>query len=441
MINNLNFLGKVKSEFDGNFNNNDLSIQHRKTAIERVMNFGLPTLKHEDWKYANLSFLNKIDYTSNYKQKPNDIKIDFDKFKISDIDVYNIFLVNGLIINDVSDIPDNLIIDNLENRINSDNTIKFNDIQEERQTIFSSINTTLYKNGLYINFDKHTIFNKAFHFIYINDCSDGNNFSNLRRYIEVGTNTEVTIIESFVSSGNFQPITNSLLEVNLGENAKLNHFKIQSDTNAIHFDFIQAKQSKHSNYSNLTFTSDGAFVRNNLNSLLNSENCETHFLGVFIGDQDNIIDNHTFVDHAKPNCMSNENYRGILFDKSTGIFNGKILVRKDAQKTNAYQSNKNILASKDATINTKPELEIYADDVKCSHGATSGSLDKNSMFYLRARGLDPIKAESLLMNAFVSSVIEEIPNVLLKNYLKKIIVNKLNKDLHFINEEDLISLS
>lgn len=427
---NINFSDKVKQIIESNLNENSIN-NSRLIAKNYLLENNLPTLKYEDWKYTNLSFLNKFNF--NFDSKFNS---DFnpENFKIKDLDAYHIFSLNGKLNLEISDYPENIIL--------KENDSEIDKIEENRKTYFSQLNTALYKNDIYLEVKKGQQIDKPVHIIHINDANHNDVLINSRRLFNFGDNTEATIIESFFAIGENKSFFNGVAEVYVGENAIIHHVKLQQDDNSdILIDFVQANQAKYSNYVNLTFTNGGNFVRNNLNARLNDENIESHFLGVFIGDGNNVIDNHTFVDHAKPNCFSNENYRGILFDKSTGIFNGKILVRPDAQKTNAYQSNKNILASKDATINTKPELEIYADDVKCSHGATSGSLDKSSLFYLRARGIDEIKAESLLMNAFVSEVVDELKNNQLKNYLHSITRKKLNDDLHFVDEDDLININ
>lgn len=429
---NINFSDKVKQIVEYSLNGNSIN-QTKLNAKNYLLETNVPTLKHEDWKYTNLAFLNKFNF-----EFDKDFNSDFnpDNFKIIGLDAYHIFSLNGKLNLEISDYPENITIKDIDSEIEIDN------IEDVRKTYFSQLNTAMFKNSIFLEVKKNQQIDKPIHIIHIND---GNNYDiaiNSRRFFNFGDNTEATIIESFFAIGDNKSFYNGVAELNVGENAVIHHIKLQQDENSdILIDFVQAQQAKYSNYVNLTFTNGGNFVRNNLNARLNDENIESHFLGVFIGDGNNVIDNHTFVDHAKPNCFSNENYRGILFDKSTGIFNGKILVRPDAQKTNAYQSNKNILASKDATINTKPELEIYADDVKCSHGATSGSLDKTSLFYLRARGIDEIKAESLLMNAFVSEVVDELKNQQLKNYLHSITRKKLNDDLHFVDSEDLININ
>ena len=217
--------------------------------------------------------------------------------------------------------------------------------------------------------------------------------------------------------------TNAVTEVFVEEDARVNvSFVEENNGNTIQQTWV-SQQSK-SNCGVHTLTVNGRLVRNNLTMLLNGEHCESALNGLYITRDDMHVDNHTLVDHRQPNCMSDEMYKGILGGKSTGVFNGKVYVRPHAQKTNAFQSNRNILLSEDARVNSKPELEIYADDVKCSHGSTTGRLDNEALFYLRSRGLSTSSATKLLLQAFGEEVLERIPdhdlNELARNYLQKI---------------------
>ncbi len=184
---------------------------------------------------------------------------------------------------------------------------------------------------------------------------------------------------------------------------------------------LQVHQELNSNFNTHTFSLSGAVLRNNLNIALGAENCESHLFGLYLPKNNQLVDNHTLVDHRMPHCYSNELYKGIMSDSSTGVFNGKIYVRQDAQKTNAFQSNKNILLSDDATINTKPQLEIYADDVKCSHGTSTGKIDEEAMFYLRARGIGEESAKKLLMQAFADEVLDMIKIPALKEHIHSLV--------------------
>jgi Fe-S cluster assembly protein SufD len=186
-------------------------------------------------------------------------------------------------------------------------------------------------------------------------------------------------------------------------------------------------QHRASRADTYTFTLNGQLIRNNLNIIIDGEGCESHFFGLYLTEGDTLVDNHTTVDHKKPNSFSNELYKGLMDGKSKGVFNGKIYVRPHAQKTNAFQSNRNLLLSDDATVNTKPQLEIWADDVKCSHGCTTGQLDEEALFYLQSRGIPKATAKAMLLYAFAAEVMETIQNEQLKNYIDSIVSERLHK--------------
>jgi Fe-S cluster assembly protein SufD len=218
---------------------------------------------------------------------------------------------------------------------------------------------------------------------------------------------------------------NALTEIVVDTDAILDHYKIQDEHELGNLvSTTQVIQKKQSVFTTHTSTLSGSLVRNNLTIVLDDEHIESHLNGLYLTADNQVVDNHTVVDHRKPNCNSNQLYKGIIDGKSTATFNGKIFVRKDAQKTNAFQSNKNILLSETGTINTKPQLEIYADDVKCSHGSTTGKLDEEKIFYLRARGIGIINAKKLLMHAFASEVVNTIKNVGLREYVEDKISKK-----------------
>jgi Fe-S cluster assembly protein SufD len=241
------------------------------------------------------------------------------------------------------------------------------------------------------------------------NSGNANIVTNTRSFINIQANAEVTLIESFYNIGSAKVFSNFVSEKFVGENAKLTCHTFQNE-GALSYSVNtnQVKINKYSNYSNTTMTLSGELVRNNHNVVLADSNCEAHLNGLFISNGTQQIDNHTLIDHQMPHCESNELYKGIAKDKSVGTFNGKIFVRKDAQKTNAYQSSKNILMSDDATINTKPQLEIYADDVKCSHGTSTGKIDTEALFYLKARGIGEESARKLLLQAFAQELINKI---------------------------------
>jgi Fe-S cluster assembly protein SufD len=230
-----------------------------------------------------------------------------------------------------------------------------------------------------------------------------------RNLIIVGKGSRVALIENYTGRGHNVYFTNAVTEVVAGAGAVIEHDKIQHESdNAFHVSSLHIVQEEGSSYTSNAITYGGSLVRNNVTSVLDGERCECTLNGLSLGTGNQHIDNHTSIDHAKPNCASHELYKAILEGRSRGVFNGKIFVRKDAQKTDAKQTNKTLLLSDDATIDTKPQLEIFADDVKCTHGATVGQLDEEQIFYLRSRGLALDDARDLLTNAFASDVINRI---------------------------------
>ncbi len=213
-----------------------------------------------------------------------------------------------------------------------------------------------------------------------------------------------------------------MTEVFVGAHAHVDRYEIQDESARTSIvNKVRAYQQTGSVFRNSTFTFSGEVIRNNVEILPDAEHCETHLYGLFLGDGVMHVDNHTLVDHARPNCFSNELYKGILDDKATGVFNGKVLVRLDAQQTNAYQSNKSILLTDTARMYSKPELEIYADDVKCSHGATTGQLDEDALFYLRSRGLTEKRARAILLTAFARDVLNNVVIEPLRVYLDTLV--------------------
>lgn len=284
---------------------------------------------------------------------------------------------------------------------------------------FAALNTAMSKDGVFIHLTKEVMLEKPIHIIHISSSSS-DTFIQSRNLIVIERGSQATIVESYVSvDSKAKTFNNALTEIIVEEAAVVDHYKIQDENE---FGYLlsttNAVQKKQSVFSTHTFTLSGSLVRNNLTMVLDGEHIESHLNGLYLTNGNQVVDNHTLVDHQKPNCNSNELYKGIIEDKSSATFNGKIYVRKDAQKTNAFQSNKNILLSDDGTINTKPQLEIYADDVKCSHGTSTGKLDEDKIFYLRARGLSEATAKKLLMHAFASEVVDTIKLEALREYVE-----------------------
>jgi Fe-S cluster assembly protein SufD len=405
----------------------------REKAIAEFVHQGIPNRKNEEWKYSDASALFKTELT--FEKHDSAIgKKEIEKFLIPNLNASTVVLVNGIYSEELTvlkNIPKGVVISSLakalveNSKTFSDHFAKYADISTDA---FTALNSAFANDGVFISVPENVIVETPIHIINV-ISSQATTLVQPRFLFVVGKNSEVKIVESIDTlKSNPTTICNSVAEISVGANAKVQYYKLQNDCSGIHLiSTVTAYQQVNSHFDTNTVTLNGDWIRNNLNIAPNAEHCESHLNGLFITNGTQHIDNHTLVDHRKPNCQSNQLYKGILDEKSTGIFNGKIFVRRDAQKTNAYQSSKNILLSDDATINTKPQLEIYADDVKCSHGSTTGQLNEDALFYLRSRGLSEDSARNLLLFAFAGDVLEKIQIEPLKIYLEELVKKRLER--------------
>jgi Fe-S cluster assembly protein SufD len=395
----------------------------RKDAISAFQKQGFPGRKHEEWKYTNLAPVLGRDYLIEDTTTLN--KKDIDGLLLSSMEANHLVFVNGNYIKELSSVnaDEPIVISDLNqagdiNEYLTASSITLNDSLTE-------LNTAL-ANGVVITVKKGKVVNKPIIIHFVGDGRKGNIFSNTRNIFILEENAQATFIENYSTIGSNAHFSNNITQIVVKKDAFATYYKIQNDALSDHVGTTQVYQPEKSNFAATTITLDGGIIRNNLNIRLSSEYSEASLIGLYMVKGNTHIDNHTLVDHAKANCYSNELYKGLLDDKSTGVFNGKIYVRQDAQKTNAFQSNKNILLSKDATMNTKPQLEIFADDVKCSHGATTGMMDEEPLFYLRSRGISEKKAKALLMHAFAADILEYIKLEPLKELLDQTILDRLS---------------
>jgi Fe-S cluster assembly protein SufD len=391
-------------------------------ALLYLENKGIPTNKHEDYKYCNVDGIFKKEF-KNIDQKLNAVS-DINKFKLNNS--VTIVIVNG---NYSEILSDKLILKGLHlnafSNLDKEGKHLVGSIANIESDAFIALNTAFSGNGFHLKIQDNEQFQIPIHILYVSSSSS-EAIVNPRNIIELGKNAEATIIEEQVVIGEGKVFTNFLSEKFVGENAKLTSYTFQNEgKNGYSVNTNQVTIARYGKYDNTTVTLSGSLVRNNHNVILAAQNCEAHLNGLFSAKANQLIDNHTLMDHQMPNCESNELYKGIVNDKSVGVFNGKIYVRKDAQKTNAYQSSKNILLSDDATINTKPQLEIYADDVKCSHGTSTGKIDEAAVFYLNARGIGRESAKKLLLHAFAQEVINKIEVDELKEKILHLFENEL----------------
>lgn len=406
--------------------NNTLKI--KKTKVFNSLDNVLKTYK-EEYKYSPL--LRKVS------KKFDILKVDSYKEKKKNIDKkilnqyknqYSIITINGLFQKNESKIPSGISVNTFNKLHNTDKKFFhkfFNNQDDSKSDIFTSINTINYKESLLIKIDKN--YSKKDHVNILNFIisNSGESINHIRKLIVSNQNSKSVFIEEFISLDSIENFSTSVTEIFQEENSEIEYLNVQNDKNNFHFNSINISQKQNSISNCFTFSYSGALVRNNLNIKLKEKNCYSNMYGFYALKEKSHVDNHTTVDHIDENSISNEHYKGIMDNNSNGVFNGKIFVRKKAQKTNAFQSNNNILLSDEAKINTKPQLEIWADDVKCSHGCTVGQLDKEAIFYLQSRGISREKAISMLLGAFSEEIIEKIENQFVKQKIKKLTYKKL----------------
>ncbi len=409
----------------------------RTHAIKNFESKGFPTKKDEAWKYTSLNSILKNDL-SVFPKKENSVEFkDVKKFFLHEIDTHKVIFVDGIFSSFLSatthDGLDVCLMSSALNKPKYKMIIDefFNKIASKHESL-TTLNTAFANEGAYINIPKSKVIEKPIEIIYFSTGSEAALMLQPRNLVIVGENAHVQIIERHQSLNENPCFTNSVTEIFAQKRAIVDYYKIQNDTleaNLIDNTFVSQKQE--SIVSVNTFSFGGNLTRNNLNFYHFGERIVSHLNGITIIGEKQHVDHYTLVQHSTPNCESHQDYKGIFADRSTGVFNGKIFVEKEAQKTNAFQKSNNILLSDKATINAKPQLEIFADDVKCSHGCTIGQLDENAMFYMQTRGIPKKEAKALLMYAFSNAVIESIKIPALKQRITKIIATKLGVKIGF----------
>lgn len=407
----------------------------RQESIENFKRLGWPNPKNEEWKYTNINKI--IQANPDFKKVQGNgvvTKEMVSQFLIAGADAFVLVFENGYfnkILSSLEKAPEGVTIQNLSSVSGNDTVNKYlGKVASDSNEPFVALNTAFVNDGVFIHIQPGKSISQPIHIIYINSSTNPDHTSSIRNLIVAEQGSKINISESYHSLNNDAcGLMNSVTEVVVMQNAHVELVKAQLESNkSSHISFTQAIQERDSLFDTVTVTLNGDLVRNNLHIKMNDVNCTSHLYGLYILDGNQLVDNHTLVDHAMPNCYSNELYKGIIGGKAAGVFNGKIFVRKDAQKTNAYQSNKNILLTDDAQMNTKPQLEIFADDVKCTHGATIGQLDEEALFYLRTRGIGEKNARALLNIAFAGDVLNNIKNEALKENLLKLSIDKLHNN-------------
>ncbi|MEL6717784.1 MAG: Fe-S cluster assembly protein SufD [Bacteroidota bacterium] len=406
----------------------------RKQAFAQFEQLDFPTMRDEDWKYTSVKRIfqrpfqegEAVDLTASQVQA----------FQFEGLETVSLVFVNGIWNKDLSDLsklPNEIQLLTLEEALEDKTNKGWIETQAEQKggtdkNTFLPLNHAFANNGVFIKIAKNYTFSTPIHLLNINVPSEEAHLTHPQLFVWAGVSSEVTIIESYHalnSEGAYFNNTANYFDVEA--NANVHHYRLQYENqDAFQINNTIVRQHRDSTYSSYAVDLGGRMVRNNLSTELLDSGTMTNYYGVYLGTGNQHTDNQTFIDHAMPHCNSNELYKGILTDKSRGVFNGKVMVRQDAQKTNAFQQNSSLVLSPTAVMDAKPQLEIYADDVRCSHGATIGQLDEGSIFYLRSRGIPEAQAKSLLQKAFVAEAIEAMKIDIIREKVIEKIEEKLS---------------
>ena len=407
----------------------------RKAGIARFAELGFPTLKDEDWRFTNVAAIAKLPFKPVLDAATAGVTSEaLAPFPFAKLPGTRLVFVNGHFAADLSTAPalkDGIKVSNLATALANDASLLEKHLGQTLRTddnAFAALNNAFFQDGGFVFVPAGKALEEPVQFLFINTSKDAGATTHPRNLIIAERGARATVIESYVSLASAPTFTNAVTEFVLGDNAVVEHCKFQDEsTSAFHIAALHSHLGREVNFSSHSIATGAKLSRNNIRTTLDGERIEAILNGVYITSGDQLADHHMIVDHAKPNCASHEYFNGILAGKSKGVFHGRILVRPDAQKTDAKQTNKNLLLSDDATANTKPQLEIYADDVKCTHGATIGQLNDESIYYLRSRGIGLETARRMLIHAFAGEIIDRVKHDALREELDALVWDRLEQ--------------
>lgn len=410
----------------------------RKAGIARFAELGFPTPKDEDWRFTNVAPIARLPFKPilDYAAGAVTAKL-VNRFHFSGIKSSRLVFVNGHYSKELSSIlpqKEGVRISSLASTL----TVDGDGIQKHLaryartdQSAFAALNAAFFTDGAFVYVPAGKAVEEPLHLLFISTSAEIGATAHPRNLIVTERGAQLTLIESYVSTVDGPYFTNAVSEFVLGDSARVEHCKFQDESqSAFHMATIQMQLQSNCNFISHSIATGAKLSRNNINTVLAGEGIECILNGLYLTKDDQLADHHMIVEHAKPYCNSHEYYNGILDDRSKGVFHGRILVQQEAQKTDAKQTNKNLLLADTATIDTKPQLEIYADDVKCTHGATVGQLDEDSIFYLRARGIGVETARRMLIHAFAGEIIDRIRCEPVREELDKVIWERLEQNPH-----------
>jgi Fe-S cluster assembly protein SufD len=401
----------------------------REDAFARFCEVGFPTTHDEDWRFTNVSAIARTPFQLAQNGAVSSQVVEQYRHGLT---TSQLVFVNGRFVPELSRIgkvPAGLKMNGLAGEVdNNPGAIeahlgRYLDIQRDA---FCALNTAFAEDGGCVHIRKGTVVEDPIYLLFISTASDAPLMSHPRNLIVAEAESQATIVEDYVSLGGNIAFCNTVTELVVGENAIISHYMIEREhPQASNISTLRIQQARSANVASHSVLLGGALVRNNVHPVLGGEGGECLINGLFIGKGQEHLDNYMLVEHASPHCGSRQFYNGILDDHAHGVFHGRIIVHKDAQKTDAKQTNRNLLLSDDAQIDTKPQLEIYADDVKCTHGATIGQIEDNALFYLRSRGIDELSARKLLLFAFASECLDRMKPGPAREHVERLIRHHL----------------
>lgn len=408
----------------------------RRKAISGFGELGFPTLSDEEWRFTNLEVLRRGSFSIAENGISNVSEKTVDSYKFSGLDCLRLVFVNGRFaasLSDTEDVGEGILVKSLSEAIREhgdlvkDHLAKYADYENDA---FISLNTSYFEDGVFVYVPDRTVFEKPVHVLHVSTDEGRPLFINPRNLIIVGESSDAKVIEHYISLSQSVYFSNVVTEVVCGENANLEHYRLEFESHkAFNFSTLRVNQEKNSNIASHSILYGGAIVRNNVHPVLAGEGCNSDIYGLFISEGRQHMDNFMRVEHASPHCDSRQFYNGVLDGRSKGVFHGRILVHEGAEKTDAKQTNRNLLLSDTAQIDTKPQLEIYNDDVKCTHGATIGQMDEEALFYLCSRGIPMRKAKIIMLRAFTNQTLEHMSIDSVRETLENVVMDWFERRL------------
>jgi len=409
----------------------------RKAGLARFAEQGFPTLKDEDWRFTNVAPIAKLSFKPTLAEAAPDLNQKaLAAVPLMNLPAHRLVFLNGHCVHSLCTVtaPSGVTISSLAVAMEQSRAALEPHLAQYAQTEknpFTALNTAFFQDGAFIHLPKGHVLDLPVHLVFVSTSRESGATAQPRNLVVAEAGSQAIIMESYLSLQDAPYFTNVVTEFVLGEGANVEHCKCQDESlSAFHVAALHARLARSSNFISHSIATGARLSRNNIRTVLGGEGVECVLNGLYLTRRDQLADHHMIVEHAEPHCNSHEYFNGILDGKSKGVFHGRILVRQAAQKTDAKQTNKNLLLSEDATVDTKPQLEIYADDVKCTHGATVGQLNEESIFYLRARGIGMETARRMLIHAFAGEIIERIRHPQVREELNRWVWDRLEANPH-----------